>query len=120
MVADIRDNGGGNSNVVNEFMRYLPIETYQIGSNRWRFGMFMIPSGAGIQKNVPYTDLLFAGDVYLLTSAESFSSAMIFAEYIKDNQVGTIIGEAPGNTPSGYGDIAMERLYEILQEKADT
>ena len=31
---------------------------------------------------------------------------MIFAQYVKDNNLGLIIGEAPGNTPSGYGEIA--------------
>ncbi len=42
----------------------------------------------------------------MLTSADTFSSAMMFAEYVKDNGLGKIIGEAPGNAPSGYGDTA--------------
>ena len=35
---------------------------------------------------------------------------MNFAEYIADNHLGTLIGEAPGNTPNGYGDIAIFKL----------
>ncbi len=30
---------------------------------------------------------------------------MDFAMYIKDNHLGTIIGEEPGNDPNGYGDV---------------
>lgn len=43
-------------------------------------------------------------------SAGTFSSAMMFAEYVKDNELGLIIGEAPGNKPNGYGEIAAFKL----------
>ena len=110
VAVDIRNNGGGNSLVANEFIRYLDVNSYSEGSNKWRFGIFNIDSGNEPTPNNKYTDLTFQGDVYVLTSAASFSSAMLFAEFIKDNHLGTIIGEAPGNTPSGYGDIATFRL----------
>ncbi len=107
---DIRDNGGGNSLVINEFIRYLDVDTYRTETDYWRLGSFNLQLGSGVNTNLRYTDLTFQGDVYVLTSAGSFSSAMMFAEYIKDNRLGTIIGEAPGNTPSGYGDTAFFRL----------
>ena len=107
---DIRDNGGGNSLVVNEFIRYLDVDTYRVDTCQWRLGIFNPDFGSGINQNQRYADLTFEGNVYVLTSAGSFSSAMMFAEYIKDNQLGTLIGEAPGNTPSGFGDIAIFRL----------
>lgn len=110
VAVDIRDNGGGNSMVVNEFLRYLDVDTYQVDTCNWRLGIFNPGFGGGVNQNQRYTDLTFKGRVYVLTSAGSFSSAMMFAEYIKDNQLGTLIGEAPGNTPSGYGDIAIFRL----------
>lgn len=110
VAVDIRDNGGGNSLVVNEFIRYLETESYQVETSVWRLGCFRLPLGRGTVQNKKYTDLTFSGDVYVLTSVGSFSSAMMFAEYMKDNQLGTIIGEAPGNTPSGYGDISVFRL----------
>lgn len=110
VAVDIRGNGGGNSLVVNEFIRYLDVDTYRVDTCRWRLGIFNPDSGSGINQNQRYTDLTFQGDVYILTSAGSFSSAMMFAEYIKDNQLGTLIGEAPGNTPSGFGDIAIFQL----------
>lgn len=110
VAVDIRDNGGGNSMVVNEFIRYLDVDTYQVDTCNWRLGIFNPSFGSGINQNQRYTDLIFRGRLYLLTSSGSFSSAMMFAEYIKDNQLGVLIGEAPGNTPSGYGDIAIFQL----------
>lgn len=35
---------------------------------------------------------------------------MLFAQIIKDNRMGIIIGEAPGNNPNGYGDVALFKL----------
>lgn len=110
VAVDIRDNSGGNSMVANEFIRYLDVDTYQVDTCNWRLGIFNPAFGSGVNQNQRYTDLTFQGRVYLLTSSGSFSSAMMFAEYIKDNQLGILIGEAPGNTPSGYGDIAIFRL----------
>lgn len=34
----------------------------------------------------------------------------VFAGYVKDNELGLIIGEAPGNNPNGYGEIAAFKL----------
>lgn len=110
VAVDLRDNGGGNSLVADEFIRYLDVDTWNTGSYKWRFGWFQIPSGNSTIENKKYHDLTFTGNVYILTSANSFSSAMLFPQYIKDNHMGTIIGEAPGNTPNGYGDIAMFTL----------
>lgn len=45
-----------------------------------------------------------------MTSANTFSSAMEFAEYVKDNNLGIIVGEAPGNNPNGYGEVAYFEL----------
>ena len=36
---------------------------------------------------------------------------MLFrSEFIKDNHLGRIIGQPPGNAPSGYGEIAIFQL----------
>lgn len=110
VAVDIRENGGGNSLVINEFMRYLDVDTYKTETSKWRLGIFNVPMGDGSAKNRKYSDLTFTGDLYCLTSESTFSSAMMFAEHIKANQLGTLIGEAPGNTPSAYGDIAMFSL----------
>jgi len=111
VAVDIRGNGGGSSLVVNEFIRYLNVDSYKVDGMVLRWGPFMADfSGSTERKNEKYADLTFEGDVYLLTDSGSFSSAMMFAEYIKDNGLGTIIGEPPGNDPNGYGDVAEFRL----------
>lgn len=106
VAVDIRGNGGGSSSVANEFIRYLDIDQYLDGTSKWRLGVFNISLGDGIVINEKYTDLTFDGNVFLLTDTSSFSSSMLFAQYVKDNRLGSIIGEPPGNTPNGYGDIS--------------
>lgn len=107
---DLRNNGGGNSLVANEFFRYLDVESYKEWACDWRLGPFMLRIPQSEPKNDKYEDLLFKGNLYLLTSTYTFSSAMNFAEYVKDNGMGTIIGEAPGNAPDSCGDITAFKL----------
>ncbi|WP_139243388.1 S41 family peptidase [Anaerocolumna xylanovorans] len=110
VAVDIRDNGGGNSLVADEFIKYLDTDTYKVSTDKWRLGLFNINNKHNIQVNHKYSDLTFSGRVYILTSVGTFSSAMQFAEHIKDNRLGVIIGEAPGNNAYGYGDIAIFRM----------
>lgn len=110
IAVDLRSNGGGDSRVADEFIRYLNVEKWRSCGYEWRLGCFKIPFTENEVKNEKYTDLTFYGNTYILTSANSFSSAMLFSQYIKDNNLGVIIGEAPGNTPNGYGEISMFKL----------
>ena len=106
VAVDLRNNGGGNSLVADEFIKYLDVESFKTATYEWRFGMFTLASGDGIIQNEWYEDLLFDGNVYILTSSDTFSSAMLFAQYIKDNRLGKTVGEAPGLPASHYGEIA--------------
>ncbi|NLM76009.1 MAG: hypothetical protein GX187_07945 [Clostridiaceae bacterium] len=122
VAVDLRFNGGGNSQVVNEFLKYFDIDSYKTGSMGWRLGFLYLNMGNGIYSNEKYEDLLFKGNLYLLTSTSTFSSAMMFAQYVKDNNIGTIIGEAPGNNPNGYGEVSCfmlpnSRLYMQISTK---
>ena len=110
VAVDLRNNGGGNSAVADEFLRYLNINTYNSESYDWRLGFLNTPSGDGQTDNKKYTGLTFNGKLYLLTSVDTFSSAMLFAEYIKDNRLGTMIGEAPGENVTGYGELSIFSL----------
>lgn len=96
--------------VANEFIRYLDVDSYQEPTFQWRLGFFELSPSDGISHNEKNEELLFRGKVYVLTSVNTFSSAMMFAEYIKDNRLGEIVGEPCGNTPGGYGDIAVFKL----------
>lgn len=110
VAVDLRNNGGGSSLVANEFIRYLDVDSYKDWSLEWRLGVFNIPYDAKTLKNDKHEELLFDGQLYLLTSVYTYSSAMDFAMLVKDNHLGTIIGEAPGNHPSSCGNIASFTL----------
>lgn len=104
VIVDLRSNPGGNSLVANEFIRYLPAESYFIGASEVRFGSILRKNKPQSRENQQLTPV-FSGDVYVLTGADTFSSAMDFATLISDNKLGTVVGEVPGNMPSSYGDI---------------
>lgn len=110
VAVDLRNNGGGSDFVVSEFFKYLDVDSYKTVSVGWRLGFIYLMLGDGVSENSKYQDLIFDGELYMLTSAGTFSSAMEFAEYVKDNDLGTIIGEAPGNNPNGYGEISYFKL----------
>lgn len=52
----------------------------------------------------------FKGNVYLLTSSYTFSSATDFASIFKDYKLGTIIGEETGGLATSYGDVYSFKL----------
>ena len=104
---DLRNNDGGTSLVANEFIKYLDVASYKDFGCVWRLGCFEAKLGGGETENPRYTDLLFNGNVYLLTSYYTFSSAMDFTQYIIDNGLGTVIGEPCGNSPNGCGEITV-------------
>lgn len=109
VAVDVRGNGGGNSTVVNEFIKYLPAERYRESGSDMRYGAFTVHQD-GICENDRYTELTFDGKVYVLTNHNSFSSAMMFAMIIQDNGLGGVIGEFPANAVNGYGDVVIFRL----------
>lgn len=104
---DLRNNGGGSSLVANEFIKYLDVPSYKDIGCVWRLGCFEAEFEGGETVNPRYSELLFDGNVYLLTSYFTFSSAMDFTQYIIDNGLGTVIGEPCGNSPNSYGEITM-------------
>lgn len=119
IAVDLRDNTGGNSKVIEEFMSYLNIDEYKAFRSSIRFSKeaheqrgYLRQSGyinykGAIEKNSKVKDnnLIFKGNTYILTSPITFSSANMFAVMFKDNSLGKIIGEPTGNAPSAYGDI---------------
>lgn len=104
VAVDLRENGGGNSLVINEFFKYLDIDEYTV------FGGTDVRSGGKLKSYVGKPEKnanksgAFGGEVYVLTSNYTFSSAMNFAVAVSDNNIGKVIGEMPGNMPAHYGD----------------
>lgn len=104
---DLRSNSGGNSLVANEFIKYLPVKSYKDIGMSWRLGFLNLSFDGGESENPQYDELIFEGDVYVLTSYYTFSSAMDFTQYIIDNELGTVIGEPCGNSPNSCGEITV-------------
>lgn len=109
VAVDLRGNGGGSSFVGNEFIKYLPVEHYFDGPYDWRWGFFHFHSSGGT-RNRQHKDLMFDGNVYVLTDRNSFSSAKDFAMLIQDNHLGKIVGEPSANAVNGYGEVAVFHL----------
>lgn len=104
IAVDLRSNGGGTTEVINEFLRYINISDYKLfGGTDIRFGGNLISYRDEITPN-KHVENAFDGKVYVLTSQYTFSSAMDFAMVIQDNGIGKVIGEIPGNMPTAYGD----------------
>jgi C-terminal processing protease CtpA/Prc len=80
------------------------VQSYFTGSSEVRVGSIIWKNRPQNRKN-QQLEPVFSGDVYILTSANTFSAAMDFAVLISDNGLGVVVGESPGNMPSSYGDI---------------
>lgn len=55
----------------------------------------------------PSTDLLFGGEVYLLTSGFTYSSASMFSGIFKCADMGTIVGQATGQATNFFGELTQ-------------
>jgi len=129
LIIDIRDNGGGNSELGDEFFQYISHEPFKqfgktIVKNSYRRMQFYksaysetITEPIGLQT---YNDTTliklrenknrFTGNVYLLTSHFTFSSAASFSWAFKYFKMGTIIGEETGGLAVCFGDIISQKL----------
>lgn len=133
VAVDLRENGGGNSQVINEFMKYIDVSEYcTFGGIDVRYGGILIENKAYSEKNKK-NEYVFSGDLYALTSNYTFSSAMDFAVVVSDNNIGKVIGEIPGNMPTCYGDklsfqtpnskllcgVSYKKFYRVDRTKDD-
>lgn len=111
VAVDLRGNGGGNSLVGNEFVKYLPVDSYSDGPFDWRWGFITFHGNNGKIKNERNKSLTFEGNVYIITDSGSFSAAKDFAMLIQDNNLGKVVGEPPANSVNGYGDVTYTYLH---------
>ena len=107
IILDLRNNSGGNSSVIEEFVQYLGVYHMKTDAYQLRLGPFMKINDENMVWLEPNKELEFDGNLYVLTSVSTYSSGMMFAEIIADNDLGKIVGEIPGNAPNHYGDISI-------------
>jgi hypothetical protein len=132
LIIDLRGNGGGNSNVIDEFLRKMPGKDFLSYSARIRVSKHAIEQ-RGYDKSSydfegesdlsvadseskwhrPFEDQRvtpFKGKVFVIVDRGTFSSGNWFAVMFSDNRLGTVVGEKTGNSPSSYGDLLRFRL----------
>ena len=101
---DLSENMGGNSQVIDEFIRFTHTDTYR------RYEMIDCSSGnpiCAVSRKAVETnqkkELLFPEKIVCRVSNTTFSSARTFAVTLKDNGIAAIIGEPTGGKPCSYG-----------------
>lgn len=103
-VLDLSENMGGDSSVIDEFIKYTRIKKY------CRYEMVDFSSGEArkitsreaVVEN-QQTDFLLPERIYCKVSYNTFSSARTFAVTLKDNGIATICGTPTGGKPNSYG-----------------
>lgn len=140
LVIDIRENGGGNSALGDELLKYLVVTPFrQFDRTLIKYSQLQKDTYAeyckedtqycnqynyikekhnGAVETFPVKELIlpyakadrFSGKVFLLTSVRTFSSAMNFAQAFKQYKIGTVVGEETGGWLVSYGDRIMVNL----------
>jgi hypothetical protein len=105
IAVDLVSNPGGSSLAVQEFLRYLPpregFQDYKVFVRKENQLIPYVPK-INISKE-KYKDLVFDGELYILTGECTRNAAMRFSVLLQDNKMAKIIGEASGSKPSNYG-----------------
>lgn len=127
LIIDLRRNGGGSSDVGDIVLRYIspepflqmdkalikitPVTRRLMREDTGITGIFFyeISPENYISPRTP-EEGHFDGNVYLLTSNKTFSSAGSFAWAFKECGMGTVVGEETGGMNVCYGDILPYRL----------
>ncbi len=131
IIIDIRRNGGGNSALGDEFFQYIShVPFSQFGKTMVKYSdrqHDFYESKKSVRKKQPNgihtheadstnliklrkSKLRFNGQVYLLTSHYSFSSAADFAGAFQHFKMGTIVGEETGGLKVCFGDVISQQL----------
>lgn len=127
LIIDLRLNGGGNSSVGDVLLRYISREPFvQMDKMLMRITPltrklmnadnidpeFSFFETSDDQLITPRTtqEGHYSGNVYLLTSNKTFSSASSFAWVFKECCIGKVIGEETGGMNVSFGDVLTYRL----------
>lgn len=128
LIIDVRRNLGGNSALGDVLLEYLSSEPFtqykeiairispQI-INYYQSWKIIQEQSVGstyrvkIDENIPgENELRFDGNVYLLISSDTYSSASGFSSAVKYYGIGTLIGEETGGLVKSFGDVYTFRL----------
>jgi len=101
VVLDLQQNSGGYSNVIIPWLEHLPV--------RYKMSDKDLGAGNTVASALPLTSPIFTGQLYVLQSNGTFSSAMWLSEALTGPGLGVRVGSAVGEPTSGYGNPAEYR-----------
>lgn len=110
LILDLRNNQGGNSSWSTIFYSYIVDSKKSLSIyNGWRRDSGVNKSFFSLN-NITPKQPNFDGDLYILTSGRTMSSANFFVIGALDNNLGTVIGTPTGNNNVRYGYTNMVPL----------
>lgn len=121
VIIDVRENVGGQSRVVESFLRHLPIGSYVTYDTETRYSK-QAAEGVGMRRTwgtstfspstrrIESVENPFTENVFVLIGNQTFSAGNWIAVVLCDNDLGTVIGEPTGNAPSSFGDMISFQL----------
>lgn len=117
VIIDVRDNPGGNSSACEKLlnamnMRVPSYGVYIRGSELANDKYKRYPA-EGFEQHDPDKNTAKRNesiDLVILMNEKTFSSATMMATFVKDGNLGTVIGRPSSNAPSSYGDILYYKM----------
>jgi hypothetical protein len=113
IILDLRKNGGGDSSLLVGFLKYMPGDSFNMGTGAGLGGQWekysrkpYIWSKSADEKNIKP----FNGHVYVLIAQPTFSAGNEFAFTLKDNGLATLVGQKSSNAPCSFGAINCKTL----------
>lgn len=131
IIIDVRNNGGGDSNTCTELLEAMGMKAPKYGmiiryskEAKRQFG-YIRSSGTYISEELSNGKNNSNIDLVVLYNRNTFSSANMMCVYVRDGNLGTLIGEPCGNSPSHYGQpiyfsLENSHLYGSISHKAFT
>lgn len=129
---DISENGGGNTDLARYLFEYIYNKPYNLFEEvKIKYSDYTAQQKFNFFSNIYYNvrknedniivfkpdekipedkEFRFNGNVYIITSNYTFSTAADFAAMVKDYNAGKIIGEETGGLASTYGDVIQDEL----------
>ena len=111
VIVDARGNGGGNSNACKALLEAMDMTApgydtvIRFSKEAKAQNGYFLSNGVkkykGSDKSVKNTGV----ELVVLSDRETFSSATMLCVWVRDGELGTIIGEPSSNMPNSYGDI---------------
>lgn len=130
VIVDLRWNTGGSFILGNQLLYALNVDKYEGFSSDINVSeLYKLQNGAIDNNLTPVVDnsaddasspkltvgvekikRIFSGDVYFITSEWTFSSAVMLATIVKDNNLFKIVGEPISERPSHFGEVLFLKL----------